>query len=76
MDSNSHSNLVSWYRLLEVPGIDMNCVEQYEELMKMADKLQRQGVISAEERNALILEATAHYASVVEKPGEHFSPSL
>ncbi|WP_136477105.1 hypothetical protein [Pseudomonas sp. DG56-2] len=76
MDSNSCSNLASWYRLLEVPGIEMNCVEQYEELMKMADKLQRQGVITTEERNALILQATAHYASVVERPGEQCSPSL
>lgn len=40
--------------------------EQYEVLLAKADKYQRDGVISVDERNDLILEATRYYAHAVE----------
>lgn len=36
----------------------------------MADKIQHQGLIDAEEKNALILEATGRYVSAVEGLGQ------
>ncbi|MGO0694219.1 hypothetical protein ACTORG_12065 [Pseudomonas guariconensis] len=43
----------------------MEPAAQYEELVRLADNYQRGGLISEEEKNALIFEATNRYASLV-----------
>ncbi|MDH0638224.1 hypothetical protein N5D52_14850 [Pseudomonas sp. GD03860] len=62
--------LAAWRVLFSVPEIRMDAAEQYDELVSMADRLQHQGLIDAEDRNALILEATERYASSIEGLGE------
>ncbi|MNE96722.1 hypothetical protein D3C76_994500 [compost metagenome] len=63
MDEERHSALTA----LE---FRMSFAEQFEELLKMADKCQRQGVITIEEKDALVLEATEHYSRAVEGLGQ------
>lgn len=53
-------------QLFMTPDIQRDAAEQYEGLLRRADKYQRDGVISVGERNDLILEATRHYANAVE----------
>lgn len=53
-------------QLFMTPEIHRDAAEQYEDLLRKADKYQRDGVISVGERNDLILEATRHYANTVE----------
>lgn len=61
--------LAAWRELFTAPEIRMDAVEQYDELVSLADKIQHQGLIDAEEKDALILEATERYASAVEGLG-------
>lgn len=62
--------LAGWRELFTAPKIRMDAAEQYDELVSMAGKLQHQGLIDAEEKNALIREATERYASAVEGLGQ------
>ncbi|MEB3840504.1 hypothetical protein [Pseudomonas guariconensis] len=57
--------LAAWREVLEMPEIRMEPAAQYEELVRLADNYQRGGLISEEEKNALIFEATNRYASLV-----------
>lgn len=53
-------------QLFMTPETQTDAAEQYEDLLRRADKYQRDGVISVGERNDLILKATRHYANAVE----------
>lgn len=53
-------------QLFVSPQVQFDAAVQYEELLRMADKCQRSGLISVGERNELIVEATRHYANAVE----------
>ncbi|MNJ80424.1 hypothetical protein D3C77_788060 [compost metagenome] len=57
----------AWSELFREPEARMDAAEQYDELVRLADKFQRQGLLTLEERSALILEATDHYAAAVQK---------
>ncbi|MBA6065540.1 hypothetical protein [Pseudomonas mosselii] len=57
--------LTAWRHVLDSPEIRMAAADQYEELVRLADNYQRGGLISEEERNALIFEATNRYACLV-----------
>ncbi|MNJ76393.1 hypothetical protein D3C77_736670 [compost metagenome] len=57
--------LAAWRELFSAPEIRMDAAEQYDALVSMADKFQHQGLIDAEDKNALILEATERYASSI-----------
>ncbi|MNF16289.1 hypothetical protein D3C80_2192510 [compost metagenome] len=48
----------------------MDAADHYDELVRLADKCQRQELISVDEKNALILKATEQYASAVEGRGQ------
>lgn len=62
--------LTAWREVLDRPDYRMAAADQYEELVRLADNYQRGGVISEEEKNALIFEATNRYASLVVGNGE------
>lgn len=61
--------LAAWRGIFEAPE-KMDAVDQYEELVRLADNYQRGGLISEEEKNALIFEATNRYASLVVGVGQ------
>lgn len=63
--------LATWRAVLEAPEIRMGPADQYEELVRLADNYQRGGLISEEEKNALIFEATNRYASLVAGTGHN-----
>lgn len=60
------SALEACRQLVVSPRVQLDAAQQYEELLRMADKCQRSGLISVGERNELIVEATRHYANAVE----------
>lgn len=62
--------LAAWREVLETPEVRMAAADQYEELVRLADNYQRGGLISEEEKNALIFEATNRYASLVAGAGQ------
>ncbi|MEN5236126.1 MULTISPECIES: hypothetical protein [Pseudomonas] len=62
--------LMAWRELFTTSVVRMDAAEQYEELVRLADNYQRGGLISEEERSALIFEATDRYASLVVGAGE------
>lgn len=57
--------LVAWRELLTTATHTMSAAQHYEELLRMADAFGRLNLITTEEKNALILEATDHYANTV-----------
>lgn len=62
--------LAAWRGIFEAPE-KMDAADQYEELVRLADNYQRGGLISEEEKNALIFEATHRYASLVAGTGHN-----
>lgn len=62
--------LAAWEKLYNRPEIRMDAEEQYEALLRLADEFEEQGIISREERRALIERATAFYAQSIEGVGE------
>jgi len=61
--------LIAWETLFNKPEIRMDAEEQYEELLRLADEFEEQGIISRLERTELIGKATAFYAQSVEGVG-------
>lgn len=62
--------LETWHSLLAKPEIRMTAQEQYEELLRLAEKYMKQGFINRDERKVLVTEATNRYARAVEGVGE------
>lgn len=54
--------LIAWRELFMSPQIDLTPEEHYEKLLKMADRLEYNGVISATEWRQLIREAGKVFA--------------
>lgn len=48
----------------------MTAQEQYEELLRLADRYLAEGFIEREERKAIVTEATQRYAQAVEGVGQ------
>lgn len=65
-DFRKSQALTAWHKLFTRPEIRMDVEEQYEELLRLADDFEDQGIISVEERRHLITQATAAYAKAVE----------
>ena len=61
--------LAAWYRLLREPQIRMDCEEQYNELLKAADEMEQEHLITAAEWRKLVREAGAAFARAVEGVG-------
>ncbi|MNJ42623.1 hypothetical protein D3C77_375950 [compost metagenome] len=64
------SALTTWNELFRTPEVRMDAADHCDELVRLADKFQRQELISVDEKNALILKATEQYASAVEGLGQ------
>lgn len=69
-DSRKIHALIAWEKLFNNPEIRMDAEEQYEELLRLADDFEEQGIISPGERTGLIERATAFYAQSVAGVGE------
>ncbi|MBV7515022.1 MULTISPECIES: hypothetical protein [unclassified Pseudomonas] len=61
--------LAAWYQLLKVPEIRMDAEEQYDELLKAADEMERTGLISSVEWRRLVQEASAAFANATQGLG-------
>lgn len=58
--------LLAWHKLLEEPEIRMDVEEQYDELLKMADALEKEGLITAAEWRQLVRKAGVKFAQATE----------
>lgn len=61
--------LAAWYKLLNEPEIRMDCEEQYDELLKAADEMERVGLISGVEWRKLVQEAGIAFSKAIEGVG-------
>ncbi|MCW8275244.1 hypothetical protein IMF27_05655 [Pseudomonas sp. PCH199] len=69
-DHRKSQALMAWERLFNQAEIRMDAEEQYEALLRLADDFEEDGIISPEERRALIEKATVLYAQSVAGVGE------
>jgi hypothetical protein len=69
-DMRKNQALATWEKLFDQPEIRMGAEEQYDELLRLADDFEDQGIISPQERGRLIEKATALYAQSIEGIGE------
>ncbi|WP_085747329.1 hypothetical protein [Pseudomonas sp. R45(2017)] len=65
-DDRKKQALVAWRKLLEEPEIRMDTEEQYDELLKMADAMEQDGLITAGEWRQLVREAGTRFAQATE----------
>lgn len=65
-EDNKEQALATWQSLLANPEIIMTAQEQYEELLRLAERYFKQGFIDRDERKVLVTEATRRYAQAVE----------
>lgn len=54
--------LAAWYDLLAHPGLLMDVEEQYDELLKAADEMERANLISCAEWRSLVRKAVSVFA--------------
>ncbi len=54
--------LAAWYQLLNEPLICMDCEDQYDELLKAADEMERLEIINSTEWRQLVREAGLAFA--------------
>lgn len=59
--------LTTWRKLLEDPGIRMGAEEQYDELLKMADTMEQEELITPEEWRQLVRKAGVKFAQATER---------
>ncbi|MHC8319913.1 hypothetical protein ACYZT4_04285 [Pseudomonas sp. GB2N2] len=65
-DQRRRDALAAWYKLLAKPEIRMDVEEQYDELLKAADEMEREGLISSSEWRTLVREAGVAFSNAVE----------
>lgn len=68
-DDQKKEALAAWYKLLREPEIRMGSEEQYDELLKAADEMERTGLINGVEWRGLVREAGAAFSSAIEGVG-------
>ncbi|MBF4559792.1 hypothetical protein H7698_27340 [Pseudomonas sp. p50] len=68
-DDRKKQALEAWYQLLKEPGIRMDSEEQYDELLKAADEMERAGLITSSEWRRLVREAGTAFAQATEGVG-------
>ena len=66
IDDRKKQALTDWLKLLSQPEIRMNPEEQYDELLKMADTMEQEGLITAPEWRQLIRDAGVVFAQARE----------
>jgi hypothetical protein len=65
-DIRKEQALAAWRKLLEEPEIRMDAEDQYDELLKMADTMEQEGLITATEWRQLVRKAGARFAQATE----------
>ncbi|MHA3737807.1 hypothetical protein ACXR0M_19325 [Pseudomonas sp. Eth.TT006] len=65
-DGRKQQALAAWQKLLEQPGIWMDAEDQYDELLKMADSMEQEGLISALEWRQLVRKAGVKFVQATE----------
>ncbi|MHC8400578.1 hypothetical protein ACYZTX_14145 [Pseudomonas sp. MDT1-17] len=65
-DEQKRQALAAWYQLLKEPEVRMDCEEQYDELLKAADEMERTGLINSVEWRKLVQAASAAFANATE----------
>ena len=68
-DDQKSEALAAWYQLLKVPEIRMDAEEQYDELLKAADEMERTELINSAEWRKLVQEAGVAFANATEGLG-------
>jgi hypothetical protein len=68
-DDRKKQALEAWYQLLKEPEIRMDSEEQYDELLKAADEMERAGLITSSEWRGLVREAGTAFAQATEGVG-------
>lgn len=68
-DDQKVQALDAWYQLLREPQIRMDAEEQYDELLKAADEMERNGLISGAEWRRLVQEAGVAFSNATEGLG-------
>ncbi|WP_338919414.1 hypothetical protein V0M98_18715 [Pseudomonas silesiensis] len=68
-DDQKVQALDAWYQLLREPQIRMDAEEQYDELLKAADEMERNGLISGGEWRRLVQEAGVAFSNATEGLG-------
>lgn len=68
-DDRRREALAAWYKLLAKPEIRMDVEEQYDELLKAADEMEREGLISGSEWRTLVREAGVAFSNATEGVG-------
>lgn len=68
-DDRKQQALEAWYQLLKEPEIRMDSEEQYDELLKAADEMERTGLITSNEWRKLVREAGTAFAQATEGIG-------
>ncbi|KAA0968808.1 hypothetical protein [Pseudomonas sp. ANT_H12B] len=68
-DDQKEQALTAWYQLLKEPEIRMDVEEQYDELLKAADEMERKGLITSSEWRKLVREAGVAFARAIEGVG-------
>ncbi|KPH01446.1 hypothetical protein AEQ67_04045 [Pseudomonas sp. RIT-PI-q] len=68
-DDQKEQALAAWYQLLKEPKIRMDAEEQYDELLKAADEMERTGLINSAEWRKLVREAGVAFAKAIEGVG-------
>ena len=58
--------LAAWYQLLNEPLIGMECEDQYDDLLKAADEMERLEIINSTEWRQLVREAGMTFATAPE----------
>lgn len=68
-DDRKQQAMAAWNQLLKEPLIRMDCEEQYDELLKAADEMERAGLITSNEWRQLVREAGTAFAQATEGMG-------
>jgi hypothetical protein len=65
-DDRKGQALAAWHKLLDEPEIRMDVEDQYDELLKMADTMEQEGMITAVEWRQLVRTAGEMFAQATE----------
>ncbi|MNY73047.1 hypothetical protein D3C86_2117320 [compost metagenome] len=68
-DDSKQEALDAWYQLLKEPEIRMDPEEQYDELLKAADEMERKGLINSVEWRGLVRQAGSAFANAIKGLG-------
>lgn len=68
-DDQKARALDAWYQLLKEPQIRMDAEEQYDELLKAADEMERKGLINGGEWRQLVQKAGVAFSNATEGLG-------